>query len=139
MFLVRMIYASQASPVFEPQDIKDILLGAKLNNAKCNVTGLLCFNRKFFLQCLEGSRTDVNETYRAILNDPRHQNIILLDYKEITNREFEQWNMGYVPESQLTSKINLKYSGGPCFDPFHMSAESAYQMLLELRNNVPTS
>lgn len=71
MFLTRLVYASTISESFTPDDIESILIAARKNNIKTNVTGILCFNRKYFLQCLEGSRTAVNKTYHHILNDPK--------------------------------------------------------------------
>lgn len=56
MFLTRLIYTSSVSEQFSPDDISTILDAARNNNQKFNVTGMLCFNRKYFLQCLEGSR-----------------------------------------------------------------------------------
>ncbi|WP_415911424.1 BLUF domain-containing protein [Neptuniibacter sp. QD37_11] len=138
MFLTRLVYTSTIADNFSPQDIEAIIEIARKNNRKHNVTGMLCFNRKYFLQCLEGSRTQVNKIYYNILNDPRHSNIIMLDYKEITSREFSEWSMGYIPESSLTAPINLKFSGTPEFDPYKMSGESAFQMLLALRESVPS-
>ncbi|WP_415905490.1 BLUF domain-containing protein [Neptuniibacter sp. QD48_55] len=138
MFLTRLVYTSTIADNFSPQDIEAIIEIARKNNRKHNVTGMLCFNRKYFLQCLEGSRTQVNKIYYNILNDPRHSNIIMLDYKEISTREFCEWSMGYVPESSLTAPINLKFSGTPEFDPYKMSGESAFQMLLALRESVPS-
>ena len=95
---------------------------------------MLCFNRKYFLQCLEGSRTNVNNAYHKILNDNRHSRIVMLDYKEITMREFSDWAMGYMPESSLTAPTNLKYSGKSEFIPYEMSGESAHQMMLALKD-----
>lgn len=62
----------------------------------------------------------------------------MLDNKEIMTREFDKWQMGYIPESSLTKPINLKYSGNPEFDPYEMSGESAHQLMLALRDSVPT-
>jgi hypothetical protein len=138
MFLVRLVYASQISDHFSADDIESILRKARKNNKELNVTGLLCFNRKYFLQCLEGSRTNVNTIYHRILNDPKHNNIVMLDYKEIITREFDQWEMGYMPESSLTAPLNLKFSGTPEFEPYDMSGESAHQLMLQLRDTVPT-
>jgi len=137
MFLTRLIYVSTISEQFDTEDIEKIIATAKEKNGKSHVTGMLCFNRKFFLQCLEGSRSKVNETYHRILNDPRHTNIVMLDYKEITKRDFSDWSMGYVPESSLTSDTNITFSGTPDFDPYKMSGESAHQMLLVLKEVVP--
>ncbi len=138
MFLTRLVYTSTISESFSSEDVTTILETARKNNDKNNVTGMLCFNRKYFLQCLEGSRTTVNKTYHFILNDPRHSNIIMLDYKEINMREFSEWSMGYMPESSLTSPINLAFSGTPEFNPYEMSGESAHKMMLALKNSVPS-
>ncbi|MFD2166332.1 BLUF domain-containing protein [Thalassotalea euphylliae] len=133
MFLTRIIYASKATDAFKPEDIDDILTTARDYNQKQEITGMLCFSRKFFLQCLEGSRSSVNKLYHQILNDKRHNDIVLLEYSEITEREFSQWSMAYVPESSLTAPLNLKFSGSSIFDPYQMRGESAHKMMLELK------
>lgn len=138
MFLTRLIYASTITENLGQSTIEEILHIARLNNAKNHITGLLCFNNAFFLQCLEGSRTHVNETYKTILSDNRHTNIIMLDYKEISYREFSDWTMGYIPTSSLSAPINLKYSGSSEFNPYAMSGPSAYKMLLELKKSLPS-
>lgn len=134
MFLTRLVYASSITEDFNCDDIENILSCARKHNTKNNVTGMLCFNRKYFLQCLEGSRTNVNNAYHKILNDKRHSRIVLLDYKEITKREFSNWSMGYMPESSLTAPTSLKFSGKNEFSPYEMSGESAHQMMLELKD-----
>jgi hypothetical protein len=131
MYLVRLVYASKVvNEQFSADDIKQVLESARKNNSKYNLTGLLCFSSKYFLQCLEGPRMNVNQTYQRILADTRHKDILLLDYQEIDRREFANWGMGYVPQSSLTRPLNLKYSGSPEFDPFDMSGESCHQLLL---------
>ncbi|WP_232280820.1 BLUF domain-containing protein [Vibrio sp. 16] len=68
----------------------------KKNNASVGVTGLLLFSQDYFLQCLEGSRSQVNAIYQHILNDRRHKKVILLEYTEVAEREFGEWSMGYM-------------------------------------------
>ncbi|MDC8830607.1 BLUF domain-containing protein [Alteromonas gilva] len=138
MFLTRLIYTSTIAPSFSADSIEEILVTARRNNSRNNVTGMLCFNRKYFLQCLEGSRTAVNNTYHNILNDPRHSHIIMLDYKEIVTREYAEWSMGYMPESGFTAGLNLKFSGTPGFNPYEMLGESAQQMMLAMKEIVPS-
>lgn len=137
MYLVRLIYASKKTQDIGPQDIEQILKSARANNQELDVTGMLCFNRKFFLQCLEGSRKKVNHIYHKILNDPRHSDIVMLDYQEISKREFSAWSMGYMPESSLTRPVLLKFSGSGDFNPYEISGESAHGLMLALRENVP--
>ncbi|AXV64002.1 MULTISPECIES: BLUF domain-containing protein [Pseudoalteromonas] len=136
MYLVRLIYTSEVCEGFGPSDIEDIIEKAQKNNHASNVTGLLCFNSSHFLQCLEGSRQAVNATYHKILNDNRHRNIIMLNYCEIYEREFENWSMGYIPYSKITTPLNLKYSGTSEFDPLAMSGGSAHKLMMALRDTL---
>lgn len=136
MFLVRLVYTSTITKGITDSDIQNILDVARKNNSLVDVTGLLLFNRNYFLQCLEGSRAQVNKIYHQILNDPRHENILLLDYSEVAEREFSDWSMGYIPEMNSTMPVNLKYSTNSKFDPYNMSGHSAHKLLLNLRNVV---
>ena len=137
MYLMRLIYCSKVTSVFKTEDIDHILETARKRNKDQNITGVLCFNRKYFLQCIEGSREAINDTYHRILKDPRHDGIILLGYCQISHRDFATWQMAFVPEKKITDEINLKYSQTRDFDPFTMNGESTYQMLLELSKNIP--
>ncbi|MFM2590307.1 BLUF domain-containing protein [Vibrio sp. TBV020] len=138
MFLTRLIYASSIAEGFNISDVENIIYSARENNSRLDVTGLLCFNQNYFLQCLEGSRTNVNHVYQQILNDHRHTKIIMLDYREISVREFSNWAMGYVPSTSMTAPINLRYSGSSEFNPYAMSGNSAHVLMLELRSSIPT-
>lgn len=137
MTLTRLIYSSRISENFEHHDIKEILAVANKRNHENGISGLLVFDRNFFLQCLEGPRPEVNLLYCKIVTDPRHQEITLLDVSDITHREFGSWGMGYVPDAKLTQKIIYKYSHTPEFDPASMSGCDAIEMLLELREHIP--
>ena len=83
MFLVRLVYTSEITEGVTESDIQNILDKARKKNTALNVTGVLLFNRKYFLQCLEGSREQVNKVYHHILNDNRHKGVVLLDYSEV--------------------------------------------------------
>ena len=136
MFLVRLVYTSKLSDTFSSDDITEILASARKHNSRNHVTGLLCFSSNYFLQCIEGSRSAINRTYHRILNDPRHEAIVMLDYKEINRREFSHWHMGYVPYTALTRDVNMLFSGSPEFNPYEMSGESAHQLMLALKDTV---
>jgi len=132
MYLVNLVYASTRADDWEDNDIYQILSESGKNNAKSSITGSLCFNGDYFLQCLEGGRTAVNELYRRIHNDRRHRDVILLHYSEITQRSFEKWHMLYVPESRISESQILRYSGQKQFNPYQMSGASALQLCREL-------
>ena len=46
--------------------------------------------------------------------------------------------MGDIPQSNLTELLNLQFSTSDQFNPYEMSDESAYKMLLELKQNLPS-
>jgi len=136
MQLVRLIYVSTVTQDFSPLQIAEILSSAKKHNEVNGITGLLCFNSQRFLQCLEGARDQINATYQRISNDARHHKITLLEYQEIHVREFESWNMGFVPEANIAGQLILRYSGHTAFEPYKMSGTSAHQLLLALRDTM---
>lgn len=100
------------------------------------MTGMLCFSRKYFLQCLEGSRSKVNSRYQKILADSRHEKAIILSYSEITARDFNGWDMAYLAESTMTEAMILHHSGSPDFNPFEMGASSARALLMNLKQQL---
>ncbi|MEX1666563.1 BLUF domain-containing protein [Zhongshania arctica] len=137
MFLTRLIYASQPSNSFKPEDIEKILVSARRNNAAKAVTGLLYFNQHYFLQCLEGSRSAVNEIYHKIIRDDRHQMPLILDYTETIERNFSTWGMAYLPETEVTRVLYAKFSGLTELSPYHMRGESCHKLMGDLRTAIP--
>ena len=80
--LIRLVYASTAQSGVDLNEFKRILLQAQANNHRRDLTGMLAFNSKIFLQALEGSRDQVNELYAKLIRDPRHHTVTVLGYKE---------------------------------------------------------
>ncbi|NVN83754.1 MULTISPECIES: BLUF domain-containing protein [unclassified Vibrio] len=138
MRLTRLIYVSTLCESCDSKALDEILKISHDRNKQSYLTGLLSHNDKYFLQCIEGSRTAVNHTYNHILNDKRHEKVMILYFKEIDCRKFGDWSMGDIPQSSLTELVNLQFSTSDQFNPYEMSGESAYQMLLELKQNLPS-
>ncbi len=131
MFLTQIIYCSKAADINEKK-IESILASSRENNKKEYVTGALMFNNKYFLQCLEGARTQVNATYHRILNDQRHENVVLIGFNKIAERSFDRWSMAYIPHTKLSREAILKYSQQDTFNPYTLSYPSALCMMEEL-------
>lgn len=138
MQLIRLIYASTNNGLDE-EIIEEILSVANTHNASKQITGLLCFSRKYFLQCLEGSRTNVNILYNKICQDKRHSKILLIDYQEIGYRYFPVWAMKYFPQSQFSKNLCLKYSTGGEFNPYLFSQKNASLFVEELADRSNSS
>ena len=84
-----------------------------------------------FLQVLEGGRAAVNTLYGTIVRDPRHRDVTLLDYAEITERRFANWRMGSVNLNRVNVGTILRFSESPVLDPFSMSGQATLALLEE--------
>lgn len=129
--LVRLLYASRAVDP-SPQNIEQILLQSREHNPSCGITGILCYGGAIFLQAIEGGRNEVSALYGHISKDPRHKDVILLHYEEISERRFGGWTMGQVNLSKLNMSILLKYSAKPELDPYSVSGKVSLALLEEL-------
>ncbi|WP_342657556.1 BLUF domain-containing protein [Sphingomonas sp. NY01] len=78
-----------------PVEADAILAASRRNNARANVTGLLFFDGKRFLQALEGDDAVVDATYARIQADPRHHALVVLSDRNVEERSFGPWAMAY--------------------------------------------
>jgi len=129
--LVRLLYASRAVDT-STDAIEAILSQSRQHNPTCGITGILCYGGGIFLQAIEGGRMPVSELFGHIQKDPRHKDVALLHYEEITERRFGGWTMGQVNLSKLNTSIVLKYSEKPEFDPYSVSGKVSLALLEEL-------
>ena len=129
--LVRLLYASRA---IDPASaaIDEILLQSRQGNPSSGITGILCYGGGIFLQAIEGGRNAVSELYSHIQRDPRHKDVVLLHYEEISERRFSGWTMGQVNMSKINSSILLKYAEKPELDPYSVSGKVSLALLEEL-------
>ncbi len=130
--LVRLMYASRAADSVNSDDLAAILKKSKTNNPPIGVTGVLCFSDGIFLQVLEGGRSPVSGLYNKIACDPRHHDVVLLSYEEVSERSFAGWSMGQVNLSRLNPALLLKYSERPELDPYAVSGQVSLALFNEL-------
>lgn len=129
--LVRLLYASRAVDT-TPEAIDAILVQSRQHNPECGITGILCYGGGIFLQALEGGRMAVSELFGHIQRDPRHKDVVLLHYQEISERRFAGWTMGQVNTSKINASILLKYAEKAVLDPYSVSGSVSLALLEEL-------
>jgi len=130
--LVRLLYASRAAASVDADALAAILKQSKANNPGLGVTGVLCFSGGIFLQVLEGGRSTVSRLYNRIASDPRHAEVVLLNYEEIGERRFAGWAMGQVNLARLNPALLLKYSETATLDPYTVSGAVSMALFEEL-------
>ncbi|WP_428425466.1 BLUF domain-containing protein [Methylibium sp.] len=130
--LVRLLYASRVVAPVTPELIDGILGQCRAHNPAFGITGILCHGGDVFMQVLEGGRGAVNALYAQIVRDPRHRDIAVLHFEEVTERRFAGWTMGQVNLAKINPSIVLKYSERPVLDPFSVSGKVSMALLEEL-------
>ena len=109
MSLRQIMYISSATGPMSATECATIAQAAAERNQTDNVTGLLLFNSKRFLQVLEGPREAVDRIYARIGRDGRHNALVKLRDIPIDAREFGEWGMAYddpfQPSSALKDKV----------------------------------
>ena len=130
--LIRLLYASRAAQPLSPEAIDSILAQSRSHNPALGITGILCHSGDLFLQALEGGREAVNRLYNDIVRDPRHLDVQVLHYEEITERLFSAWTMGHVNLAKVNPSVLLKYSEKPVLDPYCVSGKVSMALLVEL-------
>lgn len=100
MALFQIIYMSSLI-TDEPELLSSILGASVRNNKRRNITGMLLYVEGSVLQVLEGEKNVVQETFRTIELDKRHNGIFVLIEQEIAARQFASWSMGFKQLSKL--------------------------------------
>jgi uncharacterized membrane protein (DUF373 family) len=93
--MIRRTYASKALKDWSPEELLALLKVCRDNNSALGITGMLVYSDRTFFQILEGEEKDVNELYKKIAQDPRHTDVVTIETKKITEREFPYWSMGF--------------------------------------------
>jgi hypothetical protein len=68
---------------------------SSIYNSLIDVTGLLLFNSRRFVQVLEGREDVVRDLYARISSDPRHHGMVILGEEHVPERQFGQWAMAF--------------------------------------------
>lgn len=88
-------YVSRQSYILTDEDISDLLTSCRTKNTRNEISGMLIYFDGTFVQFLEGPEDKLNPLYSKILDDKRHQEIILLLDGHAQERQFEEWSMAY--------------------------------------------
>lgn len=86
------LYISTA-PSLSRDEVGAILTSSQRNNQARNVTGLLLYNGRNFLQLLEGDESELVSLMVKISHDPRHTGISMIDRRMVRERACPDWAM----------------------------------------------
>jgi hypothetical protein len=102
--MLSIAYVSAATQEMSDDEIAAILTRSRANNTYRDLTGALLYHRGRFIQVLEGPDEAVNARFEVIAADPRHTGIQKILEKQIGERQFPEWTMGFRPLSDDSVK-----------------------------------
>lgn len=132
MALSQLLYYSRLADGVDIDTLSSLVERAKQKNTAVDVTGLLAFNAEYFVQVLEGDRTDISRLYHRIAQDSRHTDPVLVAARPVDQRAFGRWGMHMVSMARAEREVLLRFSARPEFSPDQMTAEALFQLMLAL-------
>ena len=106
----RLLYISesQIEPTNAQPVVTQIVSRSVHNNAQKEITGALLFTGTHFAQILEGTPRSIEQLMSVLIEDPRHQNVRIVERSPISSRKFPDWKMAYFGPSQFVSRHVLR-------------------------------
>ncbi len=102
-------YVSTAHTDLQAQGVKDIMTETLKNNNRQKVTGILLYNERNFFQLLEGEKQTIQDIYKKITLDPRHQDIIKFLEKPVFRPPFDGYMADFITDTNKYDKVELKH------------------------------
>ncbi|MCC3155615.1 BLUF domain-containing protein [Hymenobacter sp. 15J16-1T3B] len=92
-----IVYLSRAVRPLSDQDLQELLVQCRRDNARNGITGILFYSHGNIAQLFEGE-DDVAETlFSRIAQDGRHSHVQKLIDRPIAHRSFADWHMAFHP------------------------------------------
>lgn len=107
-----LMYVSSVRGEFTPADLEELTSQAARKNARREITGMLAYNGKSFMQLLEGNQAQIEALVEKISKDKRHRDLIVIRRREIETRECPDWTMRsfVVPMERAGDAVRLSVS-----------------------------
>ncbi|MGJ3239337.1 MAG: BLUF domain-containing protein [Anaerolineae bacterium] len=95
IILITVVYGSKTDHPMSADELLTMLEQTRQYNKANGITGILLYKNCRFLQVIEGEKDSVEQLFETIKEDKRHSCIITYLKKEIGEREFGEWQMGF--------------------------------------------
>jgi len=103
--MIQLIYSSHATTPFTAESLRTLLVGARAHNTSVEVSGMLLHVDGAFLQVLEGEPGAVEALYERIAQDRRHARVTKLRVRDVEERNFPDWSMGFFDATQRAAAL----------------------------------
>ena len=131
-----LTYVSTATSLLTVAELVDLLEQIRPRNMQRGITGMLLYSGGNIIQVLEGAATEVEALFASIQGDSRHRDVTVLQHKDVPDRAFADWAMGFrnVSEREVRDVLTLaEFVRRPVGDGLGDRAESTYELLSHFR------
>ena len=90
--LKQLIYCSRPFG-FDRATLAGILVEARRNNLRDDITGALVCRHDLYIQLIEGPEAEIDALYARIADDNRHCEVRLILSNDVSERMFPEWQM----------------------------------------------
>lgn len=101
----QLFYTSQVARPFPLDELRALLVQARLDNLARGVTGMLLHVDGAFFQVLEGAAEHVTALFDHIARDRRHTRVLKLLARDVPERNFADWSMGFFDASGRAANL----------------------------------
>jgi hypothetical protein len=115
--MLSVIYISVADPGLTVADVAALVESAQRCNARDELTGALIYNGQNFMQLLEGPVAKVEACLARIRADRRHNGMIEIRRRLVSEREFAGFSMLYSPLFRHHGEDLSRLAARGRFDP----------------------
>lgn len=134
--MIELVYMSQANHVFYDDELEELLHTAWKNNSASGITGMLLYDGAgTFIQAIEGDKHEIDRLFSYIKEDPRHEDIQILSYGEIAERNFPDWKMGFKKLDAADAASVTGYSDFLTADQQHEQAQGRNGFAIDMLNH----
>ncbi len=95
MSIKQLVYISRSIRLMKSDELLPLLDEARQRNKACDITGMLLYKDRSFLQLLEGPENTITEIFSSICADSRHINLKTIIDIPVSQRSFSRWSMGF--------------------------------------------
>ena len=105
--LYTFVYCSRAAEGVDEVEVGRIVEAAQRRNVARRITGVLVFSNGVFFQLIEGPATEIRKLMAALQCDPRHCDVVSLDWsEERRERLYPNWEMERVTADNIRAVLN---------------------------------
>jgi hypothetical protein len=101
-------YVSSVNPNLTEDDIHELLKYTRNRNNDIGITGILLFSDGNFFQVLEGKKSLIKSLLLRIIEDERHNNVMIIFEKEVYQTKFDEYQSDFISLDSCFQSENIE-------------------------------